>query len=87
MSNLERIRESLASLEPETLQIEDESAAHAGHAGARSGGGHYRMTIVSRRFAGQSRVARHRMVYSALGSMMQREIHALAIEAYAPEEF
>ena len=80
------IREKLAALEPESLDVEDESGKHAGHEGARGGGGHYRLLIVSRRFSGLSIQSRHRMVYDALGSMMQREIHALAIKAYAPEE-
>jgi BolA protein len=64
----------------------DESAAHAGHAGAASGGGHYQLTIVSARFAGMSRVARHRLVYATLGPLMQHRIHALAVRAYAPGE-
>jgi BolA protein len=80
------IRSRLAELEPEALELRDESAAHAGHAGARSGGGHFRLTIVSPRFRGQTTLARHRLVYAALGPLMQREIHALAIRALAPEE-
>ena len=63
-----------------------EVAAHAGHAGARSGGGHYRLTIVARAFDGKPVQQRHRMVYDALGPMMRHEIHALAIRAYAPGE-
>jgi BolA protein len=81
-----RIQEKLAGLAPESLEILDESADHAGHEGARDGGGHYRVTIVSPRFAGQPMQARHRMVYDALGPMMKTEIHALAIKAYAPGE-
>lgn len=81
-----RIQEKLAALAPESLEILDESADHAGHEGARSGGGHYRLTIISPRFAGQSMQARHRMVYDALGPLMTKEIHALAIKAYAPGE-
>jgi BolA family transcriptional regulator, general stress-responsive regulator len=76
----------LGALEPELLEIYDESAEHAGHAGARDGGGHYQVLIVSRRFAGQSRVTRHRMVYEALGAMMQQQIHAVAITALTPQE-
>jgi BolA protein len=60
---------------------------HAGHEGARGGGGHYALTIVSPKFDGQSTVARHRMIYVALGELMQREIHALSIRAFAPGEF
>jgi BolA protein len=80
------IREKLAALAPESLDIEDESAQHAGHAGARSGGGHYALTLVSAHFAGQPLQARHRMVYDALGPLMHKEIHALTIRAYAPDE-
>jgi BolA protein len=80
------IRERLAALEPEALELVDESAAHAGHAGAAGGGGHYRLRIVSPRFRGHGTLARHRMVYGALGAMMRREIHALSIQALAPDE-
>jgi len=87
MSVAARIRERLAALEPMQLELVDESAEHAGHAGARPGGNtHWRLTIVSPRFAGQPTVARHRMVYQALGELMQNPIHALAITARAPEE-
>jgi BolA family transcriptional regulator, general stress-responsive regulator len=87
MSVAARIRERLAALEPLDLDLVDESAKHAGHAGARPGGNtHWRLTIVSPRFAGQPTVARHRMVYEALGELMQNPIHALAITARAPEE-
>jgi BolA family transcriptional regulator, general stress-responsive regulator len=87
MSVAARIRERLAALDPVDLDLVDESAQHAGHAGARPGGNtHWRLTIVSPRFAGQSTVARHRMVYQALGELMQNPIHALAINARAPEE-
>jgi BolA protein len=87
MSVAARIRERLAALEPVELELVDESAQHAGHAGARPGGNtHWRLTIVSARFAGQPTIARHRMVYQALGELMQNPIHALAITARAPEE-
>ncbi|ORC49447.1 BolA family transcriptional regulator [Burkholderia sp. A27] len=69
-----------------SIQITDDSAQHAGHAGA-SAGGHFSVTIVAAVFAGKARVARHRMVYDALADAMQRGIHALAITAYTPEEF
>ena len=76
-----------AALAPVTsIQITDDSAQHAGHAGA-SAGGHFSVTIVAAAFAGKARVARHRMVYDALADAMQRGIHALAITAYTPEEF
>ena len=81
-----KMRERLARLAPRDLLIEDQSAAHAGHAGAASGGGHYRMRIVSAAFSGVGTLARHRIVYDALGDMMKREIHALSIAATAPGE-
>ncbi|HWA36867.1 MAG TPA: BolA family protein [Burkholderiales bacterium] len=81
------IRARLAALEPLSLELVDESAQHRGHAGAAPGGQtHWRLAIVSPRFAGQSTVARHRMVYHALGELMQAPIHALAISARSPEE-
>jgi BolA protein len=87
LSVAERIRERLASLQPQRLELIDESEAHRGHAGYRDGGGtHWRLTIVAPAFAGQPTVARHRMVYQALGDLMQHPIHALAITARAPEE-
>jgi BolA protein len=86
MTVADRIEEKLAALKPESLEIVDESRAHAGHEGAQAGGGHYRLLIVSPEFAGKSAQLRHRMVYEALGPMMRNEIHALAIRAYAPGE-
>lgn len=87
MSVAQSIRERLAALEPLALELVDESAQHAGHAGARPGGGtHWRLAIVSPRFAGRPTVERHRMVYQALGELMQDPIHALAISARTPEE-
>jgi BolA protein len=81
------IRERLARLDPVAVDLEDESEKHRGHAGYREGGNtHWRLSIVSPRFAGQSTVARHRMVYQALGDLMQNPIHALAITARSPEE-
>jgi len=86
MSVIDTMRASLAALDPVTIDITDDSAKHAGHAGARSGGGHFRLTIVSSRFAGCSTMERHRLVYDALGSLMKREIHALSITARTPDE-
>jgi BolA protein len=80
------IEQKLAALEPIRMELADESALHAGHAGAKGGGGHYRLTIVSQQFSGKNTLARHRMIYAALGPMMQQQIHALAIRAYAPDE-
>lgn len=81
-----RMREKLTALAPESLEILDESSQHAGHEGAKGGGGHYQLIIVSKQFAGRPIQLRHRMVYDALGTMMKKEIHALAIKAYAPDE-
>ena len=87
MSTVDAIRERLRSLAPESLEVFDDSADHAGHAGAKdSGGGHFQVVIVSAAFAGQSRLARHRLVYDALRDLMPGSIHALAIVAHAPEE-
>jgi len=87
MTVTEMIEQRLTeALQPESLHIEDQSSQHAGHAGAASGGGHYSVMLVSPRFSGQNTIARHRMVYDALGGMMQKEIHALALKLYAPEE-
>ena len=86
-TRVEAIRERLAAtLAPKTLEIEDESHRHAGHAGARDGRGHFRVRIVSDAFVGKSALARHRAVYAALGDLMQTDIHALAIDARTPEE-
>lgn len=81
------IRRRLEALEPLALELLDESALHAGHSGARPGGNtHWRLSIVSRAFAGKPKVARHRMIYEALGELMQDPIHALSIDARSPEE-
>jgi BolA protein len=80
------IREKLAALQPVQVDLRDESGQHAGHAGARpSGGSHWQLTIVSEAFRGKTPVARHRMVYEALGDLMERDIHALRIAASTPE--
>ena len=86
MTTALEIEQRLARLNPLSLEIIDESGKHVGHEGAKSGGGHYHLRIVSPAFAGASRISRHRMVYDALGDLMQREVHALAIEAFAPDE-
>jgi BolA family transcriptional regulator, general stress-responsive regulator len=79
-----RLRAELAASH---VDVEDESHRHAGHAGAASGGGHFRATIVSDRFAGLSRVARQRLVYGALAAEMKDEIHALAMRTFTREEW
>jgi BolA protein len=76
-----RLRERLAAVR---VEVVDESHLHAGHAGARSGGGHFRATVVSPRFAGLGRVEAQRLVYQALGDMMGSEIHALSLRTEAP---
>lgn len=83
----EAIRARLtASFAPVQLEIVDESHKHAGHAGARDGRGHFALTIVSSAFAGMTPIKRHRAIYAALGEMMQTDIHALSIQASAPDE-
>jgi BolA protein len=87
VNRIERIRTALtAALAPESLAIEDESHHHVGHAGAATGRGHFAVTIVSRAFAGVPLLQRHRLVYQALGDLMQTDIHALSIRALAPGE-
>jgi BolA family transcriptional regulator, general stress-responsive regulator len=75
-----------ASLTPIELEIVDDSRKHAGHAGAKDGRGHFSVRIVSARFHGAKRLERHRMVYAALGAMMQTDIHALSVTALTPDE-
>jgi BolA protein len=81
------IRHNLTTtLKPSLLEIIDNSAAHAGHAGARKGGGHYNVTIVSADFENKTLVQRHQLIYAALGDMMKNDIHALGINALTPTE-
>lgn len=87
MNVADEIRRRLEPLAPQRFELLDESARHAGHAGARPGGNtHWRLVIASAAFAGKPTVARHRMVYAALGDLMNDPIHALAINARAPGE-
>ena len=84
---LEKLRSRLqAALAPEELEIIDETAKHAGHAGAASGGGHYLLHIVADAFEGKSPIQRHRLVFDAVGDMMHTDIHALSIQAKTPGE-
>ncbi len=83
---ISEMKQRLAVLESEHIEIVDESALHAGHAGARSGGGHYQITLIAAAFAGQNSMARHRAIYQALGDLMTTRIHALSITALAPGE-
>lgn len=77
------LRESFA---PSELQVKDQSHLHVGHAGAKEGKGHFEVTIVSDKFNDAGRIARHRMIYDALGPYMDSDIHALQINAYSPSE-
>jgi len=74
------------TLQPELIEIIDDSAAHAGHAGAKHGSGHYNVTIVAEIFEGKTLVQRHQLIYQALGDLMKTEIHALGINALTPSE-
>ena len=85
MTLSDEIRTLLAPLQPTQLDIQDDSALHAGHAG-NTGGGHFTLNIVSTQFSGKSQVLRHRAVYQALADLMPQRIHALSIRAYAPDE-
>lgn len=87
MSIIDQMNLRLAALSPTAVEIFDESGKHVGHVGAQGGGGHYELHIVSAAFEGKPPVARHRMVYDALGTLMQHQIHALSIRAYTPAEF
>ncbi|MDJ0847664.1 MAG: BolA family protein [Myxococcota bacterium] len=80
----ERLREELRA---DPVEIIDESHLHAGHAGARDGGGHYRALVVSERFAGLGRVERQRLVYGAVAAEMGSGIHALSMQALTPDEW
>ncbi len=87
MDRVETIRQQLTdAFAPEHLDIIDESHKHKGHAGAASGAGHFNVTIISNKFAGQATLARHRMVYKAVDNLMPSEIHALSIKAMTPDE-
>lgn len=86
-TTIDAMQARLASLNPEHIEIQDDSASHAGHAGAKSGGGHFFLTIVSDAFTGQATLARHRKIYDLLGELMQQQIHALSIKAHTPDEF
>lgn len=86
MSNVEALlRERLAVLSPLRLEVIDDSALHAGHAGTREGG-HYRLLIVSREFAGKTTLQRHRLIHDTLGELMRSRIHALSIRSLTPDE-
>lgn len=75
-----------AALDPEIVEVTDDSHLHAGHAGAQGGAGHYSVNIIANRFNGLNTVARHRLIYDALGDLIPGQIHALSIRAATPEE-
>ena len=83
---LDRIEQKLAVLSPDSIELIDDSEKHAGHEGAKGGGGHFELIIVSPLFEGKSSQARHRMIHAALGEMLEREIHEISIKAYTPDE-
>jgi BolA protein len=85
-SRVERLTERLQALEPEQLEVVDDSHHHVGHAGAADGRGHFSVLVVSKRFAGMNTLRRHRLVYDVVGDMMVTDIHALSIHAIAPGE-
>jgi stress-induced morphogen len=76
----------VAAFSPEDILVKDQSHLHAGHAGARDGKGHFEVQIVASAFEGVSRIQRHRMVFEALNDLMQTDIHALSVHAFAPGE-
>lgn len=85
---VQRIRTAIEqALRPEFVDIQDESHLHRGHAGAQDGRGHYHVLVVADAFMGKNRLARHRLVYSAVGEMMTTDIHALRMDLYASDEF
>ena len=86
-SREQRIRRCLeTALDPDEIMIKDQSHLHAGHAGAKDGRGHFEVRIVAHAFDGRSRIERHQLVYSALGDLLESDIHALRIKALAPSE-
>jgi len=86
-NRIDMLREQItAALQPTSLEIEDESHRHAGHAGAKSGMGHFRVKIVSERFEGLRPLQRHRLVYGAVAELMKTDVHALSIDARTPDE-
>jgi len=85
MSLTETIRTRLASLEPISLEIQDDSAAHAGHKG-NGGGGHFSVKMLSSHFSQKSQIMRHRLIYQALSDLIPQQIHALSIVAISPTD-
>ena len=86
LTRVERIKSALQTLAPSLLELNDDSHAHRGHAGAATGLGHFSVVIHADGFTGLGAIARHRLVYQALGELMHTDIHALSIQARAPSE-
>lgn len=86
MNLIETIRSRLAILEPVSLEIEDNSAAHAGHQGNTTGGGHYNIKVTSSHFSEKSQIMRHRLIYQLLNDLIPQQIHALSIVAISPND-
>ena len=84
MAEMRRRLES--AFQPQMLELVDEGHLHVGHEGAKDGRGHFHLHIVSESFAGKALVQRHRLIYQVMGELMQSDIHALTIEAQAPDE-
>ncbi len=85
MNLIENIQHRLASLQPVSIEIQDDSALHAGHAG-NTGGGHFTLKIVSSQFSQKSQIIRHRLIYQALTDLIPQQIHALSILAISPDD-
>jgi BolA protein len=85
MSLTETIKDRLAALNPISLEIQDDSALHAGHEG-NSGGGHFNVKIVSLQFSQKSQIMRHRLIYQTLTDLMPQQIHAISIQAISPDD-
>ena len=81
------LEDRLSELAPTVLELADDSAEHAGHAGAAGGGAHFSLLIVSEQFSGLTRLARHRAVLDRVADLIPHPVHALAIRAYSPDEF
>jgi BolA family transcriptional regulator, general stress-responsive regulator len=85
MSLTDTIKDRLAALNPISLEIQDDSALHAGHKG-NAGGGHFNVKIVSSHFSQKSRIMRHRLIYQTLTDLMPQQIHAISIQAISPDD-
>lgn len=85
MSLIETLQNRLAFLEPVSLEIEDDSAAHAGHKG-NAGGGHFNIKVISSHFSQKSQIIRHRLIYQALNDLIPQQIHAISIIAISPDD-